>query len=425
MPSLLHIGHFLIVLSAFVYWLFPIYLSIWPSIVNPFIYHVVPALYIMLHWRKVKRLFLHIHSKRYFHVSILLFVLAVFWAICSILYNNTSDYSYFTKLFIVFRTIYVDVFLLLLAAEIIRNGSMLERFSYFWGAAVSVCVFFTMITLVFPDIRSFWQELLVSNDSKERALLEAFYITRFGIGGFAGFEESIIASVSVILSFYLIERRKPIGMLFLLCSLLGNLFYGRIGVILSVTAIVFLGISTLTLRKVTKYAAVGACVFGIISSILLLWDDPLLDIWKEWLLLPIDSFFTGLSMGQLSFGPSADRLVYDMYFWPGDDTFLFGDGRYTNLNGSYYMQTDAGLMRIILYFGAIGAMFVYVSYLFLVLGVVSNLENEKFVLSVCKLSPVLFFISEYKGDPYPLFFGFAVVLLLCSNDVEQVFNQNP
>jgi len=422
MHRLLHVGHFLLVLSAFVYWLFPIYLSIWPSVVNPLIYHVIPIVYILIHWRKARDLFLYIRSKRYFQVSILLFILAVFWAICSILYNSTSDYSYFTKLFIVFRTIYVDVFLLLLAIAAARHGSMLERFSYFWCTAVTACVLFTIIALVIPDVRSFWQDLLVSNDAKERALSDVFYITRFGIGGFAGFEESIIASISVILSFYLIERGKQIGIFFLLFSILGNLFYGRIGVFLSFVAVIFLGLNTLTLRKVTKYAAVGVCVGGIISGILLFWDDPFLDIWREWLLLPIDSFLTGLSMGQLSFGPSADKLVYDMYFWPGDATFFFGDGRYTNLNGSYYMNTDAGFMRIVLYFGTIGAALVYGAYLFLVLGIMSNSETGKFVLSVCKILPLIFFISEYKGDPYPLFFGLAVVLLLCSRDIKQLRN---
>lgn len=410
---------FLFVSSAFVYWLFPIYLSIWPGIVNTSIYHIVPALYILFHWRKLTELFLHISAKRYFVVSAVLFLFAIFWALCTILYNNTSDYSYFMKLFIVIRSIYVDLFLLLLAIQAVPHGTLLERFSYFWCSAVTISVLFTVVSLLFPGVRIFWESILVRTDISEQFFENAMYITRFGIGGFAGFLNTIIASIAVILSYYLLERGRSIGLFFLFFSLLGNLFYGRIGILLSAVALLFLFIRTLSLRKALKHIFWGSLVLGVISSIFLLSDDPLLEAWKIWLMQPIEGFLTGLSMGQLSFGSSGDKLVYGMYFWPDDTTFLLGDGRYSNSDGSYYMYTDAGFMRIVLYFGIIGACLVYGSYLFLMWGILSNLTHQKFLTYISEVLTMIFFLLEYKGDAYPLFFGIAVVILLSGRDLQQ------
>ena len=83
------------------------------------------------------------------------------------------------------------------------------------------------------------------------------------------------------------------------------------------------------------------------------------------------------------------------------------------------MHTDAGFMRIILYFGGIGAFFVYASFLSLLFLAISKLKNEQFALYMCEITLVLFFLAEYKGDPYALFFGVAMVLLLSSKDVSQ------
>ncbi|UZD42487.1 hypothetical protein [Selenomonas sputigena] len=419
MDSLQYGVRFLLVLLAFIYWLFPIYLSIWPNAVNSIIYHAIPALYLLFYWKTIKRLFLQMCGKRYFIVSAVLFVFALFWALCALLYNNTSDYSYFMKLFTVVRAIYIDLFLLLLAIQAVHSGTLLERFSCFWCSAVSACVLFTIICLMYPAVRFFWESILISTVESDGLLSEAMYITRFGFGGFAGFGQTIVASIGAILSYYLLERGRSIGLFFLFFSLLGNLFYGRIGILISAVALLFLFIRTLSLRKALKHIFWGSLVLGVISSIFLLSDDPLLEAWRIWLMQPIEGFLTGLSMGQLSFGSSGDKLVYGMYFWPDDTTFLLGDGRYTNSDESYYMHTDAGLMRIVLYFGVIGAGFVYASYLFLILGIMQNIKKERIVLYTCQILIAIFFLTEYKGDAYPLFFGIAVVFLLSSREISQ------
>jgi hypothetical protein len=54
---------------------------------------------------------------------------------------------------------------------------------------------------------------------------------------------------------------------------------------------------------------------------------------------------------------STSTLFNEMYFKVKYSTLIFGDALYSNTDGSYYMHTDAGYMRNILYFGIIGLFF--------------------------------------------------------------------
>jgi hypothetical protein len=54
-----------------------------------------------------------------------------------------------------------------------------------------------------------------------------------------------------------------------------------------------------------------------------------------------------------------------MYFPLSELTLLFGDGRYSNPDGSYYMHTDAGYMRNFLSIGGATLLLIYVEVLLL------------------------------------------------------------
>ena len=74
-------------------------------------------------------------------------------------------------------------------------------------------------------------------------------------------------------------------------------------------------------------------------------------------------------------------------------TLIIGDGRHTE-DGHYYMRTDIGYMRIIFFWGLIGAIPTY----FL---------TFRYIYKTRRLSPIVFIqllitflIFEYKGDVY-------------------------
>lgn len=402
----------ILVILAFVYWNSPVYLAAIPSWVNQFFYNGLPLLYLLIHRNGLTTLFKKAVKYKFF-IYVLCFVLfVIIWAIATLGYNNSNDYSYFYKFFVLCRSIYIDIFLFMLSRGLLKNRGNLLAFSYFYGASTMFCVIFTIITLLFMDFRLTWQSLLVYEPNQERVMDIAMYITRFSVCGFAGFGQTIMCSISVVLSLFLIEKGYKFCILFFLFSLVGNLFYGRIGFILSSIAIIFWIIKNLNLKNIGIYFIYIIIILIATDIFFESIDDPLLNSWVSWLTNPIESFFYGIRYGQISFGDSGDILIERMYWMPNINTLILGDGHYMNSDSSYYMHTDAGYMRIILYFGIIGAFLVYMLYILLWLWGKQVNKYDKDIKYICEMLLLFFFIEEYKGDAYPIFFGLMAVLLV-------------
>lgn len=117
-------------------------------------------------------------------------------------------------------------------------------------------------------------------------------------------------------------------------------------------------------------------------------NDSLLT-WQEWAF----SFIKQLFIDKEVTDYSATHMVEDMYYMPKTDTFLFGDGMYTNSNGSYYGHTDAGFMRLLLYGGIIclGLVYLFMTNLtFRIIRVSKSIVFKRFVL----LTTILFLYSS-------------------------------
>ena len=78
-----------------------------------------------------------------------------------------------------------------------------------------------------------------------------------------------------------------------------------------------------------------------------------LDVYKRqiWLRWVFQSFINYSEQG--SFSTTSTQSLKEMYFTPNGKTLLLGDGYYTDADGLYYMGTDVGLFRAVL-FGGIG-----------------------------------------------------------------------
>lgn len=70
----------------------------------------------------------------------------------------------------------------------------------------------------------------------------------------------------------------------------------------------------------------------------------------------VQGFFSNDGLVNIS---SGDRLFNDMYFELTIKQIIFGDAKYTD-GSSYYMQTDAGYMRPILFFGIFGLLLLFI-----------------------------------------------------------------
>lgn len=122
---------------------------------------------------------------------------------------------------------------------------------------------------------------------------------------------------------------------------------------------------------------------------------------------------------------STDTLFDRMYFLPDDEIVLFGSGQYTTTDGRYFMHTDAGFMRTLLYYGFIGVL-LFTFYHFLILntikkylnGYISQRINKYFFIFLAVFSIVLNIKGEFLGFliiSQNVFFLMVLSLILTQN----------
>jgi len=91
-------------------------------------------------------------------------------------------------------------------------------------------------------------------------------------------------------------------------------------------------------------------VFSVVAFLLPVLKVDGLDILIEWILELFVNFIDG------DIGTSSTNKLFTMFFVPEVLTFLFGDGYYVTSEGGYYMGTDVGYLRLILFFGVVGVL---------------------------------------------------------------------
>lgn len=73
------------------------------------------------------------------------------------------------------------------------------------------------------------------------------------------------------------------GILFLLFSLLGNMFYGRFGIILSLFIFLFMFIRALSFKRFFREIVITGTIIIMFYISLKFINNPVLDAWKLWL----------------------------------------------------------------------------------------------------------------------------------------------
>lgn len=227
---------------------------------------------------------------------------------------------------------------------------------------------------------------------------------------FRGFRQTFMCMLSVIFSLYLLkkEEKNKNLIILLLLSALGTLFYGRIGLICCLIAIiVLLPKFKLTYNNIKKIII----VFLIVSMIFLIVDNlkdknELINKWYNWAF----SIFISLENNDNISENKSITSVTDMWFLPETETLLIGDGQYTTSSGGYYMNVDVGFLRPILFYGVFWTIVAYLVFIFIILGIKKRF-NQKFdkfgnTIATIILLAVVFF--EAKGE----IFYFAISLII-------------
>jgi len=185
---------------------------------------------------------------------------------------------------------------------------------------------------------------------------------------------------------------------------------GYLGLAISLVIIFYQTIKIKSFRFKTKNVKRAIWfLFGIVISsaasiafILLIISDKLKKVlYVQILPWAFEMFINFHDKGNLE--TSSSNVLKSMYFPVSVKTFFFGDGKYFNPDGSYYMHTDAGYMRMMLYYGVIGSLFHYLFILLVVRKTYLKLESLKtdgsLNLRIFFISLALYFFAVHiKGD---------------------------
>jgi hypothetical protein len=180
--------------------------------------------------------------------------------------------------------------------------------------------------------------------------------------------------------------------------LIGAFFTGR-------TFFVGLGVGLLmcylcNIPKKIKLNYTLKCVIVFISLLLIiisLLPEELYNHVLDLIWYVFEAAFNYAEYGTLSTS-SSDTLMDDMYFPISLSTFFFGDGLYTESDGAYYMHTDSGYMRNVL-FGGIPYLLLCIAIDYYIL-FSSSLPKDKSIRFLSKFVFLYLFILHVKGESF-------------------------
>jgi hypothetical protein len=264
-----------------------------------------------------------------------------------------------------------------------------------------------------PSFKEFWKTIIHASGLNAELTNEIMYVSRFGLAGFSGFPATFMCSTAVIFSLYMIVRgyNQTVYFLKMILTLLGNFFYGRVGMLCSFVCIFLFIMYYIVRKRNTKMLVVSVFValviFIVLSQIYSI--NPMVKAWIDWAFGPFRNLITIGKFGTAS----SDTLIQDMYFMPSNKTLLFGDGKYMDKN-RYYMHTDAGFMRLLLYAGVFVQGILYVSILSLLFGVCFSFKKKSKLgcIFIFMLLGFEFLFFEFKGEIYFRFFSVLLPLAM-------------
>lgn len=209
--------------------------------------------------------------------------------------------------------------------------------------------------------------------------------------------------------------RKTIVLLFLVFGAMSSGRSAIVGILVFAISILY----RFTKARKSLHSVLDFLRFLLIALLALPWLFIFLSdffagnkIWHNFLNYVLQVFGGSLSISNFDVANSSSlsELIYDFYFPISWKQFFIGDGLYTNADGSYYMHTDAGYMRNILF----GGIFLIISlfiYQIRLLGMNAYQKTSKLYVAVIV---AVLAILEYKGQVVGFLLTTQSMLILLS-----------
>ena len=320
---------------------------------------------------------------------------------------GTFDYAYVDVVLAIYRRALICITLIMLVSATSPQDQIVENFMIYYVNANVMYIFSTLIFMLFPAFKNTWMNVLSLSNIYRQILLSYGYGGRFGWAGFAGFRNTIDCTLSIVFLTYLFGGKKSISIKqyvpYALICFVGNMLYGRVGTVASAICLL---VGLTLYRKIEIKFIIQAMLAVLVAVVFIFYlrvHIETVDQWYHWVSTP---FINLIRTGSFN-NYSADHLLNDMIFMPEPKTFWFGDARYVDpVTRSYYMHTDAGFMRQILFWGVILTAIMYGFWLFSILCMKRDMVFKLMCLAMC-------IILEVKGETYyellPLFTVIAAI----------------
>lgn len=292
-------------------------------------------------------------------------------------------------------------------------GSYLIYFFFFKNKDIFTLInaiinigFFQAIIIILMFLSSIFREFIYSISKVDAEQLMDRYggFRGFGLAGSVTYDLAVFLSIILMLISFQIVNKKGNTLFYLLAFpviLIAVLMTGRsgwIGFFMAILILVY-GNNIKLNFKIVFYVLIFSTLFIFSIPVLIksysvqLYDTLFLEVVPYAFEMFInysenDSFSTG----------SSDTLS-NMYFTVPWGTFFLGDGFFINPNGlGYYMHTDAGYMRHLLYYGIFPSLILYLGYIngfYKLLFFFKNTHKGSLLIS---LLCCFYFIIQIKGN---------------------------
>lgn len=414
---------FLIVL--FLYFIFPFYLHPVGSIMRLLLYAIsvsVPFVFINQLYTQYRRS----RYQLYIQLSITLMIVLLLWSIIVPITHNTWDFSYASFWITVCISMFRYLSIYLIICRVLKTNIGYRQYMLFFIRAVAIYVLTSLLFIGVPPLRAAWNSIVIQTTHSEQLASALVYVSRYGLQGFSGFMHTCMCNIGVVFSLFLIDcrirYRQPIGelLIYVMIMMIGSMCYGRVGLLGGILLIigyvcyrVFIRVNIKLLMTIVM--CLGVLSYGVYYIIQL---SPEAEYWFNWAFEPFVNYLEGNE-----FSSSSSNHLKTMYFMPEFQTFLFGDGLYEDpITHLYYMQTDVGFIRPILFWGIIPTILAYIVGLATIWGICPNSRQGNFrcydnigilrVMLCC-----LMFFYEIKGEAFHYIIMVIFPLLFINRNV--------
>lgn len=331
------------------------------------------------------------------NITIVIVALLVFlWGMLITFINDTSDYSFIgVALHLILN---LEIGIMLASLFKIKNIDIMN---------VVVDIFFAqsliqILSFVSPDFMAVTD---IFRGDNTILLRDSQYAGFRGLAiagsGFFGLG-STYGIVFILLGFYWNDWNKKLYLkiLYVVCLIFGAITAARIsllGIFLFFWVVIkkeFVNIRDFKLNLIKGVFSLLSMLV-LIFFVFLLWGDKIEDtLYQSVYIEQIFQIISQKSGASLNSVGSLDVLFNRMYFTLDFSQIFLGDGLYTNWDGSYYMSTDAGYMRNILYFGIWGEILLVLLQYVILKSSIEKYFGKKVLWSVMSI----LMIFEIKGQ---------------------------